>query len=272
MNKYLLNLVVLSVLGLLTAGCALNKSKSTKLQLVWSDEFDYSGLPDTSKWGYDIGDGCPNACGWGNNEQQCYSANRLENARVKDGHLIIEARKETKGKFTYTSARMVTRRKGDWKYGKIDVRAKLPKGRGIWPAIWMLPTDWAYGGWPASGEIDIMEHVGYSPDSLFGTIHTHLFNHIKGTQVTAGVMSKTLNTDFHNYGIEWDAEKIDFYYDGQKYLTFNNKHQGSEAWPFDRAFYLILNVAVGGNWGGKMGVDNSIFPQEMQVDYVRIYQ
>jgi beta-glucanase (GH16 family) len=136
----------------------------------------------------------------------------------------------------------------------------------------MLPTDWAYGGWPASGEIDIMEHVGYLPDSLYGSLHTKLFNHIQGTQVTAGIASKTLNTDFHNYGIEWDAEKIDFYYDDYKYLTFNNKHQGSEAWPFDRSFYLILNIAVGGNWGGRMGVDNTIFPQEMQVDYVRIYQ
>jgi beta-glucanase (GH16 family) len=272
MNKSLLNIVILLGLGIFTAGCALNKSKSAKMQLVWSDEFNYSGLPDTTKWGYDIGDGCPNVCGWGNNELQLYSGHRLENARVKDGHLIIEARKETKGKFAYTSARMVTKRKGDWKYGKIDVRAKLPKGRGIWPAIWMLPSDWAYGGWPASGEIDIMEHVGYLPDSLYGSVHTKLFNHIQGTQVTGGIMSKTTSTDFHNYGIEWDAEKIDFYYDDYKYLTFNNKHQGSEAWPFDRTFHLILNIAVGGNWGGKMGVDNTIFPQEMQVDYVRIYQ
>ena len=136
----------------------------------------------------------------------------------------------------------------------------------------MLSTNWEYGGWPESGEIDIMENVGYLPDSLFGTVHTKRFNHIIGTQESARVFSKTLATEFHNYGIEWDAEKMDFLFDGQKYLTFKNRHDGPDAWPFDRKFHLILDVAVGGNWGGKMGVDDSIWPQKMLVDWVRVYQ
>lgn len=241
-------------------------------KLIWSDEFDRKGLPDTTKWGYDLGDGCPNVCGWGNNELQWYSAGRSENSRVENGKLIIEAHKEKTGTKNFSSARLVSKNKGDWKYGKIDVRAKLPSGLGVWPAIWMLPTDWKYGGWPTSGEIDIMEFVGYMPDSVFGTVHTQKFNHGIGTQVSKGLFDESLSSDFHNYGIEWDADKIDFLYDGKKYLTFTNRHQGVEAWPFDQRFYLILNLAVGGNWGGKMGVSDSIWPQKMEVDYVRVYQ
>jgi beta-glucanase (GH16 family) len=256
----------------LAGACAAAKKTSAQMRLVWSDEFDYTGLPDSSKWGYDLGDGCPNVCGWGNNELQFYTARRLENARVEGGYLVIEARRERMGSQDYSSARMVSKRRGDWTYGRIEARAKLPSGLGVWPAIWMLPTDWAYGGWPASGEIDIMEHVGYMPDSLFGSLHTTRFNHIQGTQVTAGLFSKTLSTDFHRYGIEWDAEKIDFFFDGEKYLTFKNRREGSAAWPFDRDFHLLLNVAVGGNWGGKMGVSESIWPQKMLVDWVRVYQ
>lgn len=261
-----------SVLCLLTACIPGKKLSQGRQRLVWSDEFNYAGLPDTSKWGYDLGDGCPNVCGWGNNELQYYNANRSENARVENGHLVITARKEKAGTKDYTSARMVSRFKGDWTYGRMVIRAKLPKGRGVWPAIWMLPTDWAYGGWPASGEIDIMEFVGYMPDSVFGSLHTQFFNHSIGTQVTKGLYSKTLSSDFHEYSINWDAEKIEFYYDDQLFQTFRNNGQGFGAWPFDKRFHLILNIAVGGNWGGKMGVDPDIWPQEMLVDYVRVYQ
>lgn len=246
--------------------------KEEKMRLVWSEEFNYTGLPDSTKWIYDLGDGCPNLCGWGNNELQYYTARRLENARVENGNLIIEARREKTGTREYSSARMVSKHKGDWTYGRMVIRAKLPKGLGVWPAIWMLSTDWAYGGWPESGEIDIMENVGYMPDSIFGSIHTKRFNHLQGTQVTAGVHSATLSTDFHEYSIEWDAEKVDFLFDGQKYQTFRNKHEGPDAWPFDHNFHLILNIAVGGNWGGKMGVDTTIWPQQMLVDYVRVYR
>lgn len=242
------------------------------MKLVWSDEFNGTGLPDARKWSYDIGDGCPEVCGWGNNEAQYYTSQRLENAKQQDGNLVITARKEPMGGKEYTSARLVTKHKGDWKYGLIEVRAKLPKGRGTWPAIWMLPTDWKYGGWPASGEIDIMENVGYYPDSLYGTVHTKRFNHLAGTQKGGVIHCKTMQSDFHVYGIKWDAEMIEFLLDGKEYHRFKNEHTDSDAWPFDQPFHLILNMAVGGNWGGKMGIDESIWPQQMLVDWVRVYE
>jgi beta-glucanase (GH16 family) len=240
-------------------------------KLVWSDEFDKGTMPDKTKWSYDIGDGCPQNCGWGNNELQYYTGSSA-NGRIEDGHLIIEAHREPMGSKEYTSARLVSKHKGDWTYGKIVARAKLPKGLGVWPAIWMLPTEWLYGGWPASGEIDIMEHVGYMPDSLFGSVHTKRFNHVMGTQVTKGVYNTTLSDTFHEYGVEWTQDRIDFLFDGQVYLTFANKKEGPDAWPFDQSFHVILNMAVGGNWGGHKGVDTSIWPQRMYVDYVRVYQ
>ena len=274
MKRYFPNALIMAALLLAGACIATKPSPPEKKpqRLVWSEEFNYTGLPDTAKWGYDLGDGCPSNCGWGNNELQFYSANRRENARVENGHLVIEARREKTGTREYSSARMVSKHKGDWTYGRMVIRAKLPKGLGVWPAVWMLSTDWSYGGWPESGEIDIMENVGYMPDSVFGSVHTKRFNHVQGTQVTGGVQSTTLSTDFHEYSIEWSAEKIDFFFDGGKYLTFQNTREGPDAWPFDRNFHLILNMAVGGNWGGKKGVDPSIWPQQMLVDYVRVYQ
>lgn len=240
-------------------------------ELVWADEFDYTGLPNEEKWSYDVGDGCPDVCGWGNNELEYYTEKRLENARVEDGHLIITAIKERFGSKDYSSARLVTREKGDWKYGRIEVRAKLPTGRGTWPAIWMLSTDWSYGGWPESGEIDIMEHVGYEPDTIYGTVHTKAFNHSIGTQKGGKIEIVDCEKEFHTYAIEWSHSKIDFFVDDNKYFTFV-KESGTDKWPFDQRFHLLLNVAVGGNWGGVKGVDESIFPQQMQVDYVRVYQ
>lgn len=240
--------------------------------LVWSDEFNTPGLPDTSKWGYDVGDGCPNVCGWGNNELEHYAASRSENARVENGNLIIEARRERLGTKDYTSARLVSRAKGDWAYGRFEIRAKLPSGRGTWPAIWMLPTDWDYGGWPASGEIDIMEHVGFAPESIHGSIHTAAYNHVKGTQRTKGIVIPDAERAFHVYSVEWTEQKIDFYVDSTRYHTFVNENSGSAAWPFDRRFHLLLNIAVGGNWGGLKGIDQNIWPQQMVIDYVRVYQ
>lgn len=262
-------------LAMLAGSCLPTKKTSfhpADKKLVWAEEFNYNGLPDTTKWSYDIGDGCPNVCGWGNNELQYYMANRKENARVENGHLVIEAHRENKGSKEYTSARLVSKNKGDWTYGRIEVRAQLPKGLGVWPAVWMLPTKWSYGGWPKSGEIDIMENVGYLPDSVFGSVHTQRFNHIIGTQVTAGLISTTLASAYHTYIIEWDADKIDFLFDGKQFQTFKNLHTDADAWPFDQDFHLLLNLAVGGNWGGKMGVDTNIWPQKMLVDYVRVYQ
>ena len=247
-------------------------SQSAFTKLVWSDEFDYKGLPDTTKWGYDKGKGCPENCGWGNNELQYYTWNRLDNARVKKGKLIIEARKENFESAGYTSARIVSKNKGDWKYGRFEIKAKIPEGRGMWPAIWMLPTKWEYGSWPHSGEIDIMENVGYWPDSVLGTIHTGAYNGLKGTQKSGGLTVKKSSKKFHVYAVEWTAENISFLMDNQVYHVFKNEHTDAEAWPYDKEFHLLLNIAVGGNWGGKYGVDDNIFPQKMEVDYVRVYQ
>ncbi len=242
---------------------------SLTYDLVWSDEFDYEGLPDDSKWGYDVG-----GSGWGNNELQYYTDD--SNAYVKDGILVIEARKEEKEGKAYTSARMITKNKGDWLYGKIEVKAKLPDGRGTWPAIWMLPTDWEYGGWPASGEIDIMEHVGYNQDTVHASIHTESYYHKIRTHKTGTKLVKGASEDFHVYSIEWLPDKIIAFIDGEEYFTFEpTKYKANptyKEWPFDKRFHLLLNIAVGGDWGGAMGVDESIFPKQMLVDYVRVYQ
>lgn len=238
-------------------------------ELVWSDEFNYSGLPDSKKWSYDTGG---NASGWGNNEAQHYTADRLKNAEVKNGFLNITAVKEDFEGKKYTSARLITKGKGDWLYGKIEVRAKLPDGRGMWPAIWMLPTDWIYGGWPASGEIDIMENVGYDPYVIVGSAHTESYNHVKGTHKNGTIKIADCYTEFHNYIVEWEAKEYRVYVDDKLYFTFKNENTGYKAWPFDKRFHLLLNVAVGGNWGGAKGIDDSIFPRTMTVDYVRVYQ
>lgn len=240
--------------------------------LVWSDEFDVEGLPDASRWGYDVGDGCPNLCGWGNGELQYYTETRLENARVENGSLIIEARKEPFGSREYTSARLVTKGKGDWLYGKIEISARLPSGVGTWPAIWMLPSESFYGGWPASGEIDIMEHVGFAPDSVFAAVHTSAYNHTLGTQRMGRTAIPDAETAFHVYAIEWTPTRIDFYVDGTRYFSFLKEGPSYEVWPFDRSFHLILNIAVGGSWGGLQGVDDTIWPQRLVVDYIRVYQ
>ncbi|GAA4808009.1 hypothetical protein GCM10023231_41590 [Olivibacter ginsenosidimutans] len=235
-------------------------------QLQWSDEFNSDGLPDSNYWSYAIG-----GDGWGNNERQYYTAADPQNVQVKDGYLHIIARKQEKEGKQYTSARLVTKNKVDFRYGRIAVRAMLPKGLGLWPAIWMLPSDWTYGEWPQSGEIDIMEHVGFMPDSVFGSVHTERFNHTIGTQKTKGIGIKNPYTDFHVFAIEWNEQYIDFYVDDQQYYRFSNTVKGKEEWPFDQRFHLLLNIAVGGNWGGQKGVDDHVFPATMKIDYVRYY-
>lgn len=268
-NIFISPISLLVVLVLLVQSATAQKKFST---LVWSDEFNGQGLPDSAKWDYDHGRGCPQNCGWGNEELQFYTWNRTANARQEGGNLIIEARKETWEDAAYTSARLVTRNKGDWKYGRIEIRAKLPAGRGMWPAVWMLPTKWAYGGWPISGEIDIMENVGYWHDSVFSTIHTDAYNGMKGTQVSKSFVLSDNDKAFHIYSMEWTSEEMRFMIDGAVFHVFKNNHTGVAAWPFDQEFHLLLNIAVGGRWGGKYGVDDSIFPQRMEVDYVRVYQ
>jgi beta-glucanase (GH16 family) len=233
---------------------------------VWADEFAYEGKPDPAKWDYDLG-----GSGWGNNELQYYT-NSLENARVTGGRLLITARKETVENREYSSARLVSRNKGDFLYGRFEVKAKLPAGRGTWPAIWMLPTDWAYGGWPASGEIDIMEHVGYDPDRVHVTVHTEAYNHAKNTQKGASKLVANATTDFHLYRVDWTPYAIRGYIDNQQVFQFINEGRGYTVWPFDKRFHLLLNIAVGGNWGGAQGVDPEVFPQSMEIEYVRVYR
>lgn len=233
---------------------------------VWKDEFDEPGALNVSRWSYDVG-----GHGWGNNEQQYYTEGDA-NAKVSNGILTIEALPETKDNRSYTSARVVTKGKGDFLYGRIEVRAKLPGGKGSWPAIWMLPTDNTYGTWPASGEIDIMEHVGYDPNRVHCTVHTTDFNHSKGTQRGNSMIVPTAMTDFHDYRVDWTPYAIRGYIDGEKYFEFTNLNQGPSSWPFNHKFHLLLNIAVGGNWGGAQGVERSAFPVKMEVDYVRVYK
>lgn len=240
-----------------------------KYTLVWSEEFNYKGLPDSKKWSFDTQG---NATGWGNNEAQHYTDGNLKNAEVKDGFLYINALKENVQGKKYTSARLITKDKGDWKYGRVEVRAKLPEGRGMWPAIWMLSSDDKYGGWPSSGEIDIMENVGYDPFVIVASAHTQAYNHMIGTHKNAKITIADCYQEFHNYVLEWDADEYRVYVDSTHYFTFKNEGTGYKAWPFDQPFHLLLNVAVGGNWGGAKGIDDSIFPRSMVVDYVRVYQ
>ena len=256
--------------------------QAEQMKLVWADEFNYEGLPDSTRWNYEKGF-------IRNNELQYYTDHRQRNARVSDGTLIIEARREkfsnsaydpadlkdwkkTREFAEYTSACLNTQNRASWTYGRIEARAKLPSGTGIWPAIWMLGTNKKNTGWPACGEIDIMEFVGYMPNLVHGTVHTGKFNHVKKTQKGSELEIINLCDDFHVFAVEWDSLKIDFFVDEKKYFTFENDGTGLDAWPFDSDQYLILNIAVGGAWGGLKGVDDSIFPQRMYVDYVRVYQ
>jgi beta-glucanase (GH16 family) len=235
--------------------------------LVWQDEFDRDGLPDTAKWSYDVG-----GHGWGNKEPQYYTNSRPENARVEDGHLVIEARREPWEGAPYTSARLVTRGKGDWTYGRVEVRARLPKGRGSWPAIWMLATTRERMRWPDDGEIDVMEHVGFDHGVVHGSVHTRAYHHSIGTQKTATTSVPDAAEAFHVYAIEWDAERIRFFVDDRQYFQFDKEAGGTQVWPFDGPFHLLLNVAVGGAWGGQKGIDEASLPYRMLVDYVRVYQ
>ncbi len=235
-------------------------------QLVWSDEFDSSGLPDPSKWTYDIGGN-----GWGNNELEYYTGSRSENARIENGQLVIEARKEDYNGSSYTSARLLTKGKGEWTNGKFEIRAKLPRGIGTWPAIWLLSSTNPLV-WPDDGELDIMEEVGFNPNLIYGTAHNKLYNGAQGTQKGASITVANAQDSFHVYQLEWTATQVNWFVDSVLYFSYFPPDYGFNAWPYVSNFYLILNIAIGGNWGGQRGVDDSIFPQQMLVDYVRIYQ
>jgi len=283
--RYKLNILILLTLVLSCSEKQKKEKQTTEIKkdytLVWEDEFEYTGKPDSTKWTYEYGFIRAN-------EKQYYT-DSLNNARVENGNLIIEARKEKIKNETppfferpayvdriqfadYTSASLTTRGIVDWQYAKIEIKAKLPKGRGTWPAFWMLGRNWGKTAWPECGEIDIMEHVGYDPGIVHGTIHTKAYNHVLKTQKGKTIPVDNFFDEYHIYAIEWTPEKIDFLIDGKVYNHIENEHKTIAEWPFDQNFHLKLNVAIGGGWGGQKGIDDSIFPQQMVIDYVRVYQ
>jgi beta-glucanase (GH16 family) len=238
-------------------------------KLVWADEFDApdGSAIDPTRWTFDTGGG-----GWGNGEWEYYT-DTTDNAYIQDGALVIKATKDQNADHSYTSARVVTRGRGDWLYGLFEIRARLPQGQGIWPAIWMLPADWEYGSWPLSGEIDIMELVGHEPATVYGTIH--FGNPHESSVDQYDLDSGTYADDFHIFSLEWEPDEIRWYVDGNQYQTqaewFTSSSKGGSLAPFDKRFYLILNIAIGGQWPGSPDA-TTVFPQTMYVDYVRVYQ
>ena len=248
-----------------SSGLSISKSISVSVTvtvtapiLVWSDEFNTDGLPDATKWGYDLGAG-----GWGNNEQEYYTS-RADNAVVINGSLKITAKKETYSGSNYTSARLLSKDKYSFKYGKVEIRAKLPAGGGTWPALWMLGDDIGTTGWPGCGEVDIMEHLGNDLNRIYGTLH---YPGRSGGNADGGNRVITnATTEFHIYSVEWTASTINISVDDQLIHSVAN----STAIPFNHNFFFILNVAMGGNFGGA--IDPLFSSSSMEVDYIRVYQ
>jgi beta-glucanase (GH16 family) len=237
--------------------------------MIWNDEFDYNGLPDSTKWIYDT-EG--NSAGWGNNEDQHYTAKNIENAKVVNGKLqIIALKKDCEAK-KYTSVRLNS--KEVWKFVRIEVSAKLPAGRGTWPAIWMMPGDWTFadGNWPDIGEIDIMEHVGHKKGIVHASAHSKDYQWQVGTQKTATIEVPDATEKFHTYIFEWSSDVMKTYVDDKLYFEYKNEGLGESKWPYNKPFYLILNLAIGGGWGKAEGIDDNAFPQILEIDYVRVYQ
>lgn len=232
----------------------------------FADEFSNAGKPDSTKWTYDVGGN-----GWGNNELEYYT-NLPTNVSVVNGNLNINARKESYNNMNYTSARLVSKGDGSMLYGRVEVSAKIPSGRGMWPGIWLLPNDYAYGSWPKSGEIDVMENVGFDPNPVYFTIHTQLYNGAIGTQKGGNKSIPDASTTFHKYRLDWTPYAVRGYYDDGLIFIYINDGSGTASWPFDQKFHLLMNIAVGGNWGGIKGVDDTAFPTSMQVDYVHFYK
>ena len=232
--------------------------------LIWNDEFNSPEI-DLSRWNFEI---------WGpgvvNNEEQAYTA-RNENAYIEDGKLIIQALKENYNGAQYSSARMTTKNKGDWTYGRMEVRAKLPTGLGTWPAFWMMPTNSVYGGWPNSGEIDIMEHYGCDDGHVHSTVHNNTYNWNGGIPPTSYSAYVNATSDFYVYEVQWSDDELNFYVDGQYLGTYFKTNSGWQQWPYDQDFYIILNLAIGSHFM-PCNTENNLFPQKLEVDYVRVYQ
>jgi beta-glucanase (GH16 family) len=273
--KYL----IISILFLTSVAVSGNKHHSTaekeskttakapvQWELVWEDNFDVAGLPDKKIWSYEEGY-------IRNNEAQYYTKERPENARVENGNLVIEARMDNWNGHKITAASINTYGKKSMLYGRIEVKAKLPTGVGTWPAIWMLGDVFKKGtGWPACGEIDIMENVGYEPDVIHANIHTKAYNHVKGTNKGNKITIEKPYESFNVYAVEWFEDHMDFYLNDKLYFSFKNEGTGNDVWPFDKPHYLLINFAVGGAWGGQKGVDETIFPQKYYIDYVKVYK
>ncbi len=263
----------LSALFLVLLGIAflLFPVSNSVFELEWEDHFDGTEL-DSTLWSVVTGDGCPHLCGWGNNELQYYTSDS-NNVRVKEGVLIMEAHKQSRGNLGFTSGKIVTKNKVEWKYGKIEIRAKLPTGKGTWMAFWMLPTLNRDIKWPQDGEIDIVEHVGYNPNTVYGAIHTEKYNGMYGTHKVDSIRLKDVKNEYHTYAIEWTKDELKWYVDDKLYNHIYRNGEDEKSWPFNQYnYHLILNLAIGGNWGGKYGVDEDNWPQSMEIDYVKYYK
>ena len=246
--------------------CAVALLAQSGYKLIFSDEFNYRDVPDPKKWGYEVGF-------VRNGEKQYYTKGRLQNARVSGGNLTLEARKDGFEAHEISSASITTQDKFSFTYGKVEVRAKIPTGRGTWPAIWMLGSNISQVGWPKCGEIDIMENVGYDPEMVHFNPHCETFNHTKNNAKGKGIPAGKIWEDFHTFGIEWTSDRIEWLYDGKKVHEFAKQPAADvNQWPFDKPQYLILNLAIGGAWGGQKGIDDSIFPSRFVIDYVRVWQ
>lgn len=257
---HLRKIALFSLALALICGC----SQKEKWELVWSDEFEYTGPPAAENWAYETGY-------IRNRELQQYTSDP-ENVRVEDGLCLIRALLE-EGEDSITSASIHTLGKRDFLYGRIEVRAKIPSALGSWPAIWMLGTNIGEVGWPACGEIDIMEHVGYDPKLIHANIHTGAYNHSIGTNKGNRMELQDPWADFHLYALEWFEDRMDFFLDDSLYFTFENDRTGnSDTWPFDRPQYLLINLAYGGSWGGNQGVDTRALPLQYEIDFVRYYK
>ncbi len=260
--------LILTTLLLFSVFVALSAS-GQNWQLVWSDEFDLpnGSSPDSNKWGFDLG-----ADKWGNDELEYYTF-RTNNVRIENGKLVIEARREIMGTKNYTSARLLTKGKGSWLYGRVEARIKVPRGQGIWPAFWMMATNIDEVGWPDGGEIDIMENMGREPQAVHGTIHGPRYSGAGGVGGQIILPDKAAFADnFHVFAVEWETNRIRWFVDDKAYFTATPESlpKGSK-WVFTSPQFLLLNVAVGGGWPGNPDAKTE-FPQRMLVDYVRVYQ
>jgi len=270
-SKYIRLATVLLGLIVVLSSCSKDEEQvtTTKFNLVMSDEFDVNGAPNPAIWTNDIGRG---ESGWGNNELQYYT-NSADNAIVQNGYLIITAKQESLGGANYTSARLKTKAKFEQKYGRFEARIKLPTGKGIFPAFWMLGSNFDEVSWPQCGEIDIMEYLGNKPTEVFGTIHGPGFSGSNSISKKFNLTNDRFDTDFHVFGVEWTEKHINWYVDNVLYNQITREKVAEEGgeWVFDNSFFMLLNVAVGGNLPGNPDANTS-FPQRMVVDYVRVYQ